>query len=1272
MDQGTPKPEPQPIPQGTAKPQPQPVDQGTPTPEPQPIPQGTPVPQPQPVDQGTPTPEPQPIPQGTPVPQPQPVDQGTPTPEPPPIPQGTPVPQPQPVDQVTPTPEPPPIPQGTPDPQPQPVDQGTPTPEPDRPAMIGGDDAGQVTEDLDVIQGDLITFGVLDITDPDAGEAIFVPHTDISGSYGSFALAADGRWTYSALNSQAAIQALGVGDRLTDSVTISSVDGTTHDLTVTIKGSNDGPVLTADPFDAYEDGPVVTGHLNGSDIDAGKTLAYRLEGAAPAGFALFTDGGWRFDPSDAAYQSLGEGDQLRMQIPVSVTDEQGAEASATLEITIIGQNDRPVVSGAVTLPAGYEDSLRIITATQLLAMMQDPDAGDGLHVVGTPTADHGTVTPNVDGSWTFQPDADYAGPVTFTFEGADTHGAVVSAAAVMDLKPVGDPAVIAGADKGAVTEDMVPTATGQLTVLDPDAGEAKFNPVSGDTGSGGYGRFFMAETGQWRYQLDNHLSEVQALVPGRTLEDRLTVTSIDGTTHDLSVTISGTGDIPVITGIDRGSVTEDLDVTQGSLITYGNLDITDPDSGEDAFVPHTDIAGTYGSFALAADGRWTYSALNGQDAIQALGLGDRLTDSVTITSVDGTPHALTVTIAGSNMGPVATPGNLGATAEDVPRTLTTAELLYATNASDPDGDALSIAGVSVDAANGVVTDNGNGTFTFIPAADFAQDAVPFNVTISDGTEQVTVPALIDITQVTDNAAPRLVLSAQQEVINTGPSSELGRIEIDQVQGSAVPEFTIEFTVVADPVPDTKNYQGPVVFNMGSPSDPIPNNQNNFLTLWNPGNLRVGGANDHITGINLGDGDSHRITLTWDSPSGDLNLYDNGVLHATMGGYLRGEMMPDDLYLVVGGKVQHVNSNNPVFYPHEHYEGDIFNLAMVDHKLTDHQVAAGPLASQVGIGAGLLVDVRSVGGQIIDAAGVHSLTEFGGLSTRTIPVDTGLAVPPPGAMLQLEIDPGTPTDPDDRVSGVVVSGFLAGTVVSDGMNSVTVSGPTQQIDLAGWATDAMMAQLPPGDNSDFRVSLQVESTGPDGSVVVTTLDEPVAMDPDPTAPAPAPGAEAIFDDAPDAATAPEEIADLAEQGTASGDEGDAEQHTALYGGDVTDPDAEDQVGISSSSGESDAPEAPVGSPQPGNPYLSAIAGTAPPEAVPTDQFDATADPYAEALGIPAGDGFPPDGVDGARLVGLDEGAGSALDDAPPPDPGTSSAEDVIDTDPSDPPQDDHQG
>ncbi|WP_229669267.1 VCBS domain-containing protein, partial [Pseudooceanicola nanhaiensis] len=135
--------------------------------------------------------------------------------------------------------------------------------------------------------------------------------------------------------------------------------------------------------------------------------------------------------------------------------------------------------------------------------------------------------------------------------------------------------------------------------------------------------------------------------------------------------------------------------------------------------------------------------------------------------------------------------------------------------------------------------------------------------------------------------------------------------------------------------------------------------------------------------------------------------------------------------------------------------------------------------------------------------------------------------------------------------------------------------------------------------------------------------------------------------------------------------DAEQHRATDVGDVTVPEGDANVAISSLSGESEAPEAPVVSPEPGDPYLGAIASTAPPETALTDRLpDATEDPYADALGIPAGEALPHDGVDGARLVELD--AGAAVDGEPLADPEISPAEDIVDTDPADPSQDDHQG
>src|SRR5258705_9308487 len=56
----------------------------------------------------------------------------------------------------------------------------------------------------------------------------------------------------------------------------------------------------------------------------------------------------------------------------------------------------------------------------------------------------------------------------------------------------------------------------------------------------------------------------------------------------------------------------------------------------------------YGSFTITAAGIWTYTLDNANSAVQALNVGARLTDSFTVTTVDGTPQVVTITINGSN------------------------------------------------------------------------------------------------------------------------------------------------------------------------------------------------------------------------------------------------------------------------------------------------------------------------------------------------------------------------------------------------------------------------------------------------------------------------------------------------------------------------------------------------------------------------------------------------------------------------------------------------
>ena len=74
----------------------------------------------------------------------------------------------------------------------------------------------------------------------DTGEAVFTAET-VVGTLGSLTIAAAGNWTYTADNTQSAIQSLGQGETATDTITVSAIDGTTHNIDIVITGINDAP-----------------------------------------------------------------------------------------------------------------------------------------------------------------------------------------------------------------------------------------------------------------------------------------------------------------------------------------------------------------------------------------------------------------------------------------------------------------------------------------------------------------------------------------------------------------------------------------------------------------------------------------------------------------------------------------------------------------------------------------------------------------------------------------------------------------------------------------------------------------------------------------------------------------------------------------------------------------------------------------------------------------------------------------------------------------------
>ena len=81
--------------------------------------------------------------------------------------------------------------------------------------------------------------------------------------------------------------------------------------------------------------------------------------------------------------------------------------------------------------------------------------------------------------------------------------------------------------------------------------------------------------------------------------------------------------------------------------------IADADQGQSSFIAQAGTAATYGTFTLATNGGWTYTASDSQTAIQQLGAGQSITDSFTAVSSDGTASkvGLFIQMSGGHAGP---------------------------------------------------------------------------------------------------------------------------------------------------------------------------------------------------------------------------------------------------------------------------------------------------------------------------------------------------------------------------------------------------------------------------------------------------------------------------------------------------------------------------------------------------------------------------------------------------------------------------------------------
>ena len=88
---------------------------------------------------------------------------------------------------------------------------------------------------------------------------------------------------------------------------------------------------------------------------------------------------------------------------------------------------------------------------------------------------------------------------------------------------------------------------------------------------GNLGSLTLAADGSYSYAVDN--SVVQYLGAGESKVDSFTVSALDGTTKQISFTITGANDAAVIGTPTVSAVTEDVAVVDGKLTASGMLSI---------------------------------------------------------------------------------------------------------------------------------------------------------------------------------------------------------------------------------------------------------------------------------------------------------------------------------------------------------------------------------------------------------------------------------------------------------------------------------------------------------------------------------------------------------------------------------------------------------------------------------------------------------------------------------------------------------------------------
>ncbi|MDA0145489.1 tandem-95 repeat protein, partial [Vibrio sp. RW] len=497
-------------------------------------------------------------------------------------------------------------------------------------------------------------------------------------------------------------------------------DVVSTNLELTVSPVNDGPEAQDQTFTVGEDG-VLT--FNDEDLLTGAT---DIEGddLSVEGVTYTGTDGVLTDNGDSTY-SFAPNENFNGDVNFSFDVSDGTDTvQANIDVSVTPENDPPVAGS--TSYTVHEDNSITISNEQLLANSSDIEGEVAIDSV-TYNGSDGVLEINGNGTYTFSPNENFNGEISLDIVIVDEDNAIEATTAGITVLEVNDPPV-AGSTSYTIDEDSVLTFSESQVLLnasdiegDVELVEINYDGPDGIFSINGDGTCSFApnENFNGQVQLDVTIQDEDgAQVDTFITVDVLPINDVP-VSGDLAYSVEEDGSITLSQAqlLSQASDVDGDDLTASNLIVDGNATVVTNDDGSFTITPDANFNG---------DIDLTFDISDGTDTLVA-------TADLTVNPVNDLPQPQDQTFS------IGEDGILNFTDEDL-----------LTGATDIDGDDLSVEGVTYTGADGVLTDNGDGSYSFAPNENFNGD-VNFSFDVSDGTD--TVQANIDVSVTPENDPP---------------------------------------------------------------------------------------------------------------------------------------------------------------------------------------------------------------------------------------------------------------------------------------------------------------------------------------------------------------------------------------------------------------------------------------------------------------------------------------------------------------------------------------